>query len=80
MACDVLAFRWKPSHLARRNAVPCVRRFHSASSIAAQSASVVSAISARGANAGSVTARANFTFHGHTSWEICRDTRILMRL
>ncbi len=61
-------------------AVRCVRRFHSASSIAAHSSSVTSAISARGANAGSVAARANFTFHGHTSCQVCRDTRIVVAL
>lgn len=29
---------------------------------------------ARGANAGSFSSVANRTFHGHTSWEICRHT------
>jgi hypothetical protein len=29
-------------------------------------------ITARGANAGSRTGFANDTFHGHTSWEMCR--------
>ena len=73
-------FRLNPSHFVRRMAVPCVRRFHSASSIAAHSSSVTSAISARGAKAGSVTFRANFTFHVHTSCQVCRDTRFLVAL
>ena len=74
------AFRRNPTHFVRRNAVPAVLRFHSASSIAAHSASVTSAISARGANAGSVISRANFMFHGQTSWQVRRDTRIAVAL
>jgi hypothetical protein len=33
------------------------------------------AIAARGANAGTFNSRANRTFHGHTSWEMCRQNR-----
>ena len=74
------AFRRNPTYFARRNAVPAVLRFHSASSIAAHSSSVRSAISARGASAASVTSRANCTFHGQTSCQVCRDTRIVVAL
>lgn len=42
---------------------------------AAPAASRASSGSARGANTGTRFSRANFTFHGHTSWEACRNNR-----
>ena len=40
----------------------------------------LAAIAARGVNAGSLSSRANLTFHGHTDWETCRQTRFVILL
>lgn len=80
LARAVCALRQKPSRSACRSAVPAGGRVHSASSVVAHASSVTVVLSGRGMNAGSVTARANFAFHGRTSWEGCRDTRIVVAL
>ena len=38
------------------------------------------AIIGRASNAGSFAGRANFTFHGQTSWEVCRQNCIAIPL
>lgn len=62
-----------PDRLARDSGVSPKRDLNSASSIAAKASTAGFTSSARGVNAGSVEARENLTFQGHTSWEVCRQ-------
>ncbi len=60
---------------AERNSSSLMARISVASVFAS-----IPAIPARASNLGSFTPRANFTFQVHTSWEVCRQNRIELRL
>lgn len=76
MKSTARAFRLSPASVARLIAVPRTASRYAASSTARMYAASVRASlpasTARGANVGSRTGFANETFHGHTSWEVCR--------
>ncbi len=80
MPSTTAALRRRPASFARFFGEPLNAARNASSLMASVSRASVAAslpaIAARGWKLGSFTSRANFTFQGHTSWEMCRYNRI----
>jgi hypothetical protein len=74
------ALRANPRRFARFIALPLKRALNSACDMVTSSRATVRASGesnpSRDASAGSINASANLMFHGQTSWEVCRYTRL----